>query len=78
VEPAHLTKPDASKLIRAVEDALTHVVYRDDAQVVELVVGKFYASMDAAPHVDIRVEQTAGVQPVHMPPAPLPLFAEGP
>ncbi len=76
VEPAHLTKPDASKLLRAVEDALTHVVYRDDAQVVELVVAKRYAPMDAPPHVDIRVEPTAGVRPMVVPPAPLPLFAE--
>jgi crossover junction endodeoxyribonuclease RusA len=76
VEPAHVTKPDASKLIRAVEDALTHVVYRDDSQVVELVVAKRYAAVDAAPHVEIRVESTAGVRPVVVPPAPLPLFAE--
>jgi crossover junction endodeoxyribonuclease RusA len=76
VEPAHLTKPDASKLLRSVEDALTHVVYGDDSQVVELVVAKRYAAIDVAPHVDIRVESTAGVQPIVVPPAPLPLFAE--
>jgi Holliday junction resolvase RusA-like endonuclease len=75
-EPAHVTKPDASKLIRAVEDALTQVVYRDDAQVVELVVAKRYAAIDGAPHVDIRVERTAGVAPLVVPAAPLPLFAE--
>ena len=74
VEPAHLTKPDASKLVRAVEDALTRVVYGDDAQVVELVVAKRYAAIGDAPHVDIRVETTVGVQPVRVPAAPLPLF----
>ena len=77
VNPAHLTKPDASKLVRAVEDALTQVVYQDDAQVVELVVAKRYTAMGAAPRVDVRVESTAGVQPLHVPAAPLPLFAEG-
>lgn len=35
-------KPDCTKLIRAVEDALTGVCWRDDAQVVQQVAGKFY------------------------------------
>jgi Holliday junction resolvase RusA-like endonuclease len=41
--PAYPTvKPDALKLARAVEDALSGVVYRDDAQVVEQVARKVY------------------------------------
>jgi hypothetical protein len=52
------------------------VVYRDDKQVVEAVIGKFYAGVDETPRVEIRVESTAGVVPRHVPPAPLPLFAE--
>ncbi len=36
------TKPDLSKLTRAVEDALTKVVWYDDSQVVELHVTKRY------------------------------------
>jgi len=75
IDPAHVTKPDASKLVRGVEDALTQVVYRDDAQIVELVVVKRYAALAAAPHVYIRVERTAGVAALHVPAAPLPLFA---
>jgi crossover junction endodeoxyribonuclease RusA len=35
-------KPDLDKLTRAVLDALTHVVWRDDARVVQLEVGKSY------------------------------------
>jgi Holliday junction resolvase RusA-like endonuclease len=35
-------RPDATKLLRAVEDALTGVVWRDDAQVVEQHVCKVY------------------------------------
>lgn len=35
-------KPDLTKLVRAVEDALTGVVWRDDAQIVFQTVGKFY------------------------------------
>ena len=30
----HTTKPDLTKLIRAVEDALTSIIWRDDSQVV--------------------------------------------
>jgi crossover junction endodeoxyribonuclease RusA len=74
VPVAHLTKPDLDKLVRGVLDALTHVVWRDDSQVVELLAGKFYAEVDDAPHVDIRVTPTAGTQPVAVPAAPLPLF----
>jgi Holliday junction resolvase RusA-like endonuclease len=66
IDPAHVTKPDASKLVRGVEDALTQVVYRDDAQIVELVVTKRYAALEAAPHVYIRVERTAGVAALHV------------
>lgn len=36
-------RPDATKLLRAVEDALTGIVWRDDAQVVLQVVAKHYA-----------------------------------
>lgn len=38
------TKPDLSKLIRAVEDALTGIAYVDDARIVKLLVGKVFAS----------------------------------
>ncbi len=36
-------RPDLSKLLRAVEDALSGVVYADDAQVCQLFVSKRYA-----------------------------------
>lgn len=36
------TRPDVLKLARAVEDALTGVVWRDDAQITEQVLRKFY------------------------------------
>jgi len=76
VPVAMLTAPDWDKLARAVCDALTAVVYRDDKQIVEAVIGKFYAAVDDVPHVDIRVETTAGVVPTRIAPAPepLPLF----
>jgi Holliday junction resolvase RusA-like endonuclease len=36
-------KPDIDKLARACLDAMTGVVYRDDARIVELVARKWYA-----------------------------------
>jgi Holliday junction resolvase RusA-like endonuclease len=74
VPAAHLTAPDWDKLARSVSDALSRVLYDDDKQIVEAVVGKFYAEHDAPPRVDITVERTAGVRPTSVPPAPLPLF----
>lgn len=56
-------KPDLDKLVRSVKDALTQVVWRDDSQVVDLVVTKRYA-VNAPPHVDIVVEETAAVAPL--------------
>lgn len=40
--------PDTSKLVRAVEDSLTGVVWRDDAQVVELLARKIYGDRPGA------------------------------
>lgn len=40
------TAPDATKLLRATEDALTGVVWRDDAQVVEQFVTKHYGASE--------------------------------
>jgi crossover junction endodeoxyribonuclease RusA len=39
----HTSPPDLDKLLRAVMDALTGVVYRDDAQVVRTILSKSYA-----------------------------------
>lgn len=47
--PTHPGKPDIDKLCRAVLDALTGILYHDDAQVVSLNASKRYgvASMTA-------------------------------
>lgn len=39
---AMTTKPDGSKLLRAVEDALTGILYHDDSQIIESHVRKHY------------------------------------
>ena len=49
-----IVRPDVLKLARAVEDALTGVVYADDAQIVTEVIEKHYAL--SAPYVDVAVE----------------------
>lgn len=69
----HLKAPDLDKLVRAVKDALTHVVYADDSQVVEVLATKQYTG-DEPPHVDIRVEPTRGCEAIAVPPAPTPLL----
>jgi Holliday junction resolvase RusA-like endonuclease len=38
----HITKPDALKLMRSTEDAMTRVVWVDDSQVVRQVAAKYY------------------------------------
>lgn len=49
------TKPDLSKLVRALEDALTGIVYRDDAQIVKHRVEKLYSDGEA-PRAIVEVE----------------------
>jgi len=69
---AHTKAPDVDKCVRGVADALMRVAFRDDAQIVDLVAMKRYALPGDPPHVDIRVEPSAGILPV---PMNLPLFA---
>jgi Holliday junction resolvase RusA-like endonuclease len=47
-----VTRPDATKLLRAVEDALTGVLYSDDAAIVAQSVSKVYG---AQPGVEISI-----------------------
>lgn len=72
---AHLKAPDVDKLARAVLDALTHVCWRDDSQVVGLFVSKAYAGVNDSPRAWIRVTSVAGLEPIVLP-KDQPLFAE--
>lgn len=47
------SKPDADNVIKAVFDAMNGVVWKDDVQVVDIAVSKFYS---LAPGVGVRVE----------------------
>lgn len=42
----HLQKPDSTKLLRAVEDALTGILWLDDCQIVRQVVEKRWADLN--------------------------------
>lgn len=55
--PPMTKRPDLSKLVRAVEDALTSVMYHDDSQVVEIVAKKRYADVDGPIGVLIELEE---------------------
>jgi len=57
---AHLRAPDLDKVVRAVGDALSQVVFRDDRQVVDLVAMKRYAAEGDVPRVEVRVESSNG------------------
>jgi Holliday junction resolvase RusA-like endonuclease len=61
---AHTKAPDVDKLARSLGDALTRIVYRDDAQIVDLLALKRYAPPGQSPYVDIRVEPSDGVVPL--------------
>lgn len=54
IRPA--SKPDADNLAKGVSDALNKVVYRDDAQIVDLRSIKFYG---AKPEVQIAISEVA-------------------
>lgn len=52
------TKPDADKLARAVGDAITGVLVRDDAQIVEWSIRKVYGS-PARAQIDVTAADAA-------------------
>lgn len=53
--PPHIKKPDVDKLIRAILDALSGVVWQDDSQVVDLHPTKRYAEPLEKPGARIQV-----------------------
>lgn len=52
--PVPDTKPDIDKLARAVLDALSKVVYEDDARIVNLQVMKRYSATQPGVEIDVR------------------------
>jgi crossover junction endodeoxyribonuclease RusA len=52
-------KPDVDKLSRALLDAITGVLIRDDAQVCELLARKWYVGPGESPRAVVTVEELA-------------------
>lgn len=52
----HAKKPDALKLARSTEDALTGIIWRDDCQTVALQVSKVYGDRPGC-HVEVHVAE---------------------
>lgn len=48
-------KPDADNIAKAICDALNGIAYKDDSQVVRLVVDKFYSDSDG--YVMVKIEE---------------------
>jgi Holliday junction resolvase RusA-like endonuclease len=54
--PAFSTsKPDCTKMLRCIEDALTGIVWKDDAQVALQITSKPYANPGETPGAQVRV-----------------------
>ena len=49
-----IKKPDASNVLKSVEDAMNGVVYKDDSQIVNIHVSKVYSSQSG---VDVCVKE---------------------
>lgn len=59
--PAHTSRPDCSKLLRAVEDAMIGAVFEDDAQLESITVSKRYAHLGEPWGVRVSVYGLGGV-----------------
>lgn len=53
----HIQDPDALKIARAVEDALTGAIWQDDNQIVHEVVWKYWASPNDPPGARITIAE---------------------
>lgn len=50
-----VSKPDCDNVIKAIKDALSKLVWRDDAQVYQETIEKWVASGEDQPHTEIRI-----------------------
>lgn len=59
VTPPHIRKPDTDKLMRAVADALTGLIYRDDSQITDIHATKRTARIGETPgaHLQWKADQ---------------------
>ncbi|MEG0471295.1 MAG: RusA family crossover junction endodeoxyribonuclease [Solibacillus sp.] len=50
------TKPDLDNLVKGIKDGCTKIIWHDDAQIVEMVVRKFYGMQ---PRVEVKIKVIA-------------------
>lgn len=48
-----VTKPDVDNYVKAIKDALKQVIWKDDSQVVDLRVSKYYSEK---PRIEVEIE----------------------
>lgn len=58
----HTKRPDATKLLRSVEDSCTGIVWSDDAQVVRQEVRKSYVTGAPGVHVTVQILEPVETQ----------------
>lgn len=51
-----LARPDRDNILKLIKDAYNEVLYRDDAQVYDGRMAKFYCEKDKGPRVEIEIE----------------------
>lgn len=52
-----ITKPDVDNYIKSVFDGLNQVIWKDDSQVVDLQVSKFYSE---SPRIEVEIQELEG------------------
>lgn len=50
-------KPDVDNLFKSIADALNHVIWVDDSQIVNASISKMYAASAESPHVDLEITE---------------------
>jgi len=55
IDAQHTVRPDTTKLVRSTEDALTKIVWKDDAQITHQTACKEYADKGEQPHAEINI-----------------------
>lgn len=65
----HTKKPDAENILKALQDALVGLAFRDDSQVCDVHVEKWIASGHEQPHTGVLIEQIEAVKPEKSVPA---------
>lgn len=52
-----VVRPDASNYAKGIEDALSGIIYKDDSQIVDLHIKKYYSDN---PRVEIKIRELEG------------------